>query len=427
LICWYLGRDFTELIGVGVASRNEVVQRTFQITHRIQFDPLSYKALSELVLIKKKKRATLFKSKTTKKTDGSNIMKRALRFFLVQVALISSLSVGANPKVEVRRKPGPSAGFPSYQARTGPNVGRPPAIRDSLGNRVTQDHMNRVEFAHGREEKFMRPSPHATEAVSLGRAHYATVYRHELEHKSAFIDVSLHRYNTILVEHPLIIGAWRTHAFFGGFYWGFHPVIAIDAYFYNPLVYWFYVGSFNENYYRTWYKGEYDAYPELHQPFAQPGLYYPTENLRQLLFGVSAMPVENQVHFRQAISLFTGKIAQSLANHLNLRVTLSKGDIVVTHYEILGVDEGIVLEGFMTNNGATYDFKGLLDLRSPPNTSVFAPVAMDVAPTETQAKTLDEMNAQISALKGEQVTAVPEAAPPVAEPAGEITAEPQAK
>lgn len=359
-------------------------------------------------------------------------MKRAARFLFPVLVFTLFITTTSSVNGEARRKParqgGGSAGFPAYKGRSaggsGP-VSHPTGVKDSLGNRVTEDHMNRVEFAQGRENKFMRRDPRTTEAVSFGRARFATVYRHEFEHKSVFIDTSLHHYNTLLVLHPEIVGLWRAHGFYGGFYWGFHPILAIDTYFYNPLVYWFYVGAFNEAYYRTWYQGEYDAYPELHQSFGYPGLYYPTENLRQLLFGVSAMPVANQVHFRQAVSVFTQRLAQSLANRLGVRITLSKGDIVVTHYEILGTDDGIELEGFATHNGSSFDFKGLLDINTPSNTSVIAPVALDATPTSAQIQSLDEMNAKIGELKGEPVTAVPQTpmAPP--EPPGEITVDPQ--
>jgi hypothetical protein len=355
-------------------------------------------------------------------------MKRAA-YIVFSLTIFIGLYAAVTHAADVRRKPmrATPSSFPAYKTRPGAGP-RVQGVKDSLGNRVTEDHLNRVEFAQGREDKLMRRDPRTTEVVSVGRARFATVYRHEFEHKTVFIDTGLHHYNTIILEHPQVVGLWRTHGFYGGFYWGFHPILAIDTYFYNPLVYWFYVGAFNEYYYRNWYKTEYDAYPELHQAFGYPGLYYPTENLRQLLFGVSAMPVENQVHFRQAVSFFTSKLAQSLANHLSMRVTLTKGDIVVTHYEILGVDEGIVLEGFVTYNGASFDFKGLLDLRTPPNTEVFAPVALDVNPTPNQIHSLDEMNAQISTMKGEPVTAVPETPNvPDSEPAGQITADPQAK
>ncbi len=189
------------------------------------------------------------------------------------------------------------------------------------------------------------------------------------------------------------------------------------------------MGSFNEGYYRNWYAGEYDAYPQLHRPFGYPGLSYPTDNLRQLLFAVSAMPVERQASFRDSISIFTQRIAQSLANFTGQRVTLSKGDIVITHYEALGYDEAVVMVGFVNHNGTSYNLKGLLDLQNPPQTSVFAPVSLDSAPTPAQIQSLNQLNAHIDAMKGIPAPAaapVPSAPIMPEPPAGEISVEPEA-
>jgi hypothetical protein len=275
----------------------------------------------------------------------------------------------------------------------------------------------------------MKRDVHVTDAVRLGRAHFANGYRHEFEHKQVFIDTYLHHYNTIVLEHRPIVALWNRHLFFGGFYYGFHPVLDIDAYFYNPLVYWFYVGAANDAYYRTWYAADYDAHPELHRPFAYPGLYYPTENLRQMLFGVSAMPIDKQIRFREAMGLFTQRIAQNLANATGQHVLLSKGDITVTHYEVVGYDDAIVLEGFVNFNGNSHDFKGMLDLENPAQTTVIAPISLDVAPTPPQVQTLDALNARIAEMKGEPapVQASPNVteAPVEAEPAtGQISADP---
>jgi hypothetical protein len=347
-------------------------------------------------------------------------------FFLV----LSPWAQGGAHK-ESRRRPPEAAGFPAYPKRPAPSAAGAhravPVRPDSLGNRVTEDHLTRVEFAHGRTDQVMKKDLRITEVVRGGRAGYMNNFRHEFEHRSPGIDVVLHRYNTILIEHPQIVNIWHSHYFYGGFYYGFHPILDIDVYFYNPVVYWFYARNADDYYYRNWYRAEYDAYPALHAPFEFPGLYYPTENLRQLLFGVSAMPVDRQVRFREAIALFTRRLAQNLANSFNTHVRLVNGDIVVTHYEILGYDEAVVLEGLVSFNGGGYHFKGLLDLQTPAQTNVFAPVALDVEPSAAQIQSLDELNARIAQLKGEPAPGpVPATnAPNTPPPAAEVNADPQ--
>jgi hypothetical protein len=344
-----------------------------------------------------------------------------------------SLVVSVHAHEAGNRRMGKTPGFPAYPKISAPianKMGSAPiqVHPDSIGNRVTPDHLNRVEFAHGRTENFMKNDVRVTEVVHVGRANYANVYRHEFEHHGPAIDLLLHRYQTVRFEHGPFLDIWHRHNFYGGFYYGFHPLIAIDTYFYNPLVFWFYSGTFNDYYYRNWYVAEYDSYPQLHKAFQYHGIYYPTENLRQLLFGVSGMTVQKQVQFREAINVFTKKMAQNMANILGQHIRLSSGDITVTHYEIVGYDEAIVLEGFVTHQGTGYDFKGFLDLRNPSGTTVVAPISMENQPGAELLKSVDDMNLKISALKGEAApqTPAPETAPVENVPAAaEITAEPQ--
>jgi hypothetical protein len=337
----------------------------------------------------------------------------------------------------IRKRPAKgttASSFPKYPVRSqisSPNGGRPvfqnvPAHADSLGNRVTADHLNRVEFAGGRSEALMRNDVHVTDVVRAGRAHFVNFYRPEFVRKTVVIDGFVNRYNSVVIGNPPFLGAWRSHYFYGGLYWGFHPVVDIDAYFYNPMVYWFYVPTADDHYYRNWYADRYDAYPELHKPFEFHGLYYPTENLKQLLFGVSAMSVEKQVAFREAISRFTRVLAQKMANGLDAHVHLSNGDVDVTHYEVIGYDNAIDLEGFVTFEGKGYNFKGLVDLESPNQTDVFVPATWDKNPSPEQLSTLDSLNERINTLKGEPAQEQPAPVSAVPTP-GEVQADPDHK
>jgi hypothetical protein len=331
-----------------------------------------------------------------------------------------------------------SFSFPKYNRPSTPKASHPsvykvPVRHDSMGNHITEDHMNRVDFAKNRADTVMRTDNHVTDVVHIGRTHYVNYFRPEFDHKRVFFTDGILRYNNFVITNPLIIDTWHHHYFFGGFYYGFHPVLDIDTYFYNPSVYWFYVGSFDEGYYRSWYQDHYDAYPQFHKAFEFHGVYYPTDNLRQLLFGVSAMPSDKQARFRTAITNFTRLLAQGLANGLGKKVTLTKGDIAVTHYEIIGYDDAIVLEGVVNHNNKTYNFKGLLDLETPGQTSVFVPATWDKDPTPEQLAKLDELNSRIGVIKGEPLTSVTAnpgesselSEPPPPPPAGEVTAEPE--
>lgn len=275
-----------------------------------------------------------------------------------------------------------------------------PAHPDSLGNHVTEDHLNRVEFAHGRAENVMKTNIHVTDVVHVGRARYATFYRPEFEQRNIVINGYIQNYHRLVLLNPPYLGLWHRHFFYGGFYYGFHPVLDIDLYFYNPMVHWFYVGAFDEGYYRNWYKAEYDAYPELHHSFEYHGLYFPTDNLKQLLFGVSAMPIDKQINFRIAMVQFTKRIAQQMANGLDTHVKLSNGDISVTHYEILSYDNGVALDGFVTFKGKSYNFRGLLDLVSTSQTDVFVPANWEGEPSEKQLAQLDSVNGKIDVIRG---------------------------
>jgi len=327
---------------------------------------------------------------------------------------------------------GPAPSFPKYpsggqvhSAGGQPGFNHVQAHPDSLGNHVTEDHLNRVNFANNRSEQFMRNDVRVTNVVGVGRARFVNFYRPAYVRQNVVFDGYVNRYNTFVLGHPPFLGVWYHHYFYGGLYWGFHPVVDIDAYFYNPMVYWFYAGAADDYYYRSWYANQYDSYPELHRSFQYHGLYYPTENLRQLLFGVSAMPVEKQVAFRDAISQFTKRVAQKMANELDTHVHLANGDIVATHYEIIGYDSAIDLEGFVSFQGKEYNFKGLLDLQSPGQTDVFIPATWDQNPSPEQLNTLDTLNNKINELKGEpaqEVTPVTPAPSP-----GDVEAEPEHK
>jgi hypothetical protein len=346
---------------------------------------------------------------------------RALTFNgLIALMAFSYLSQ-ANAEERLQRRSGPTRSaparttgvarsnlqheeFPKYPQSHPTGVNHPFVQRqDTLGNHITDNHLQRQSFATNRIETHMVHDVHVNEVVTRGRASYANYYRPEFDRRVPVINIGIRHYNSMLIAHPIFFNHWHNHFFYGGYYYGFHPVPEIDLYFYNPMVYWFYQPAIDEGYYRNWYGPHYDAYPILHQPFAYHGLYYPTENLRLLLFGVSAMTVDKQVNFRQSMNLFTQELAQNMANSLHTHVRLANGDVVITHYEMLGTDEGVVVEGFVNMGEMDYNFKGVLDLNVPARTEVLAPVSMDQDPTVQQLTTIDHINAHVAELRGEPV------------------------
>ena len=286
---------------------------------------------------------------------------------------------------------------PQRQVRNG--VKQPiPMHSDSMGNRVTSDHLERVQRADHRSESVMHNNTRVRETVYRSNSHFVNAYRPRYQSRAVFV-------NNYYSSHPVIIRPqfvpyWHSHYFYGGYYYGFHPINNIEVYFYNPMVYWMYVPTYNDYYYQTWYASHYEAYPALHYPFKYHGIYYPTENLKQLLIGVSTMSVDKQVQFRAAITEFTKKVAQTLADEHHSRVKLSTGDIVINHYEILGYDESIMIEGSVGNGGSESQFKGILDLQSPMKTSVFIPDELNADPSKDAINDLNQINTKVDLIKG---------------------------
>jgi hypothetical protein len=303
----------------------------------------------------------------------------------------------ARPQANMRNRPQVGGHAPAPQLRIMPYVSH----EDHFGNRVTDDHMNRVQFAHERSANVMRNSPHVNNQVSYHSAAFASTLHPVYERKSLVYQEHFNQYHTVLVDHPVIWRNWHEHHFYGGFYYGFHPITDMSIYFYNPMVHWFYVGTWDDAYYRTWYANEYEAYPALNHPFNYYGVYYPTDNLRQLLFGVSAMPVDKQARFRSGITEFTQKITQDLANYTHQHVALSNGDIVVTHYETLGADDGVDVEGSVNFQAKAYNFKGFINLDTENATEVFVTGNGETAPSPDQLSRLDSLNHSIDQLRGE--------------------------
>jgi hypothetical protein len=190
---------------------------------------------------------------------------------------------------------------------------------------------------------------------------------------------------------------WWNEGFYGGCYWEFHPVLDIDTYFYDPVVYWFYESDADDYYYRTWYGSDYDRYPELHSGFKYVGVFYPTEEFRDLNLGISALGVEVQARYRRASIVLGDRIDSEFRRRGGH--ALGENDVVIDHYQILPDDQGVVVEGFVDQDNQEFAFKSVLDLSNPDNTMVFS-VSADETPSDDELDQLRQVNTRIEDLGG---------------------------
>jgi hypothetical protein len=190
---------------------------------------------------------------------------------------------------------------------------------------------------------------------------------------------------------------WWNEGFYGGCYWGFHPFIEIDTYFYNPVVYWFYGSDWDDYYYRTWYGPVYVQYPVMRRPYRHVGVFFPTEEFRDLNLGVSAMGIEVQANYLQSAELLGDRLELELKNRGGH--ALSENSVVVDHYQVLPDDKGVVIEGFVDQDDVHFAFKSVQDLAHPDGSKVFA-VSDDQEPTEQNLDQLRDINTQIEDLGG---------------------------
>ena len=310
---------------------------------------------------------------------------------------------------------------------------------DKKGNSVSSQHLGQVNFANQRAAQVMKSNPQIRSQVAQSNAAFTNNFHSAYHQRNQFYHDQYHHFhNTVVVVNPAYWYPWWGFGFYGAWWWGYYPCPNIGLYFYNPMVYWFYTPYWNDYYYQTWYAGDYSAYPNANRAFPYYGVWYPTENLKQLLLGTSAMSAERQAAFRVQIESFTQLLTQAVANESQSHVTLSKGDIARTHYEMLKNDDGVLLEGGVAFKGTTYHFKGLLNLNSKDKekehqTQVFVANVTDKPPTDDQKKEMEKLNQSIAEVRGApepSPSPVSSASPsssasPADTPKGEVSADPK--
>ena len=188
-------------------------------------------------------------------------------------------------------------------------------------------------------------------------------------------------------EYRFFYGAYFQYGFFGGYYYPVRPRYDIHVHFTYPLVYWLYVDTLDEEYYRAWYGNDYEQYRFEVFPFAR--VFYPTDTLCDLMTEVSALSALQQHHFRLGLVNVVESLQSQISNYLVARFAFGDSDIVLTHYRNLD-NKAIVLSGFVDRGELHVSFKALVDLEDNKQSLVFMPTSQK--PVEQELETLTKIN-----------------------------------
>jgi hypothetical protein len=190
---------------------------------------------------------------------------------------------------------------------------------------------------------------------------------------------------------------WWNEGFYGGCYWGYHPFYDIDSYFYDPMIYWFYVNDMDDGYYRTWYGSDYDRYPVFRTRYRYVRAFYPTEEFRDMNLGISALSIDTQARYLQTSTVLGDRLAAELKDRGGN--DLDEQSVVVDHYQILPDDKGVVVEGFVDQDDVQFAFKAVQDFSNPDKTTVFA-AAADEDVNSDRLDQLRQLNTQVEDMGG---------------------------
>ncbi len=300
-------------------------------------------------------------------------------------------SPGPRPMPSPGPRPMPSPNHPRHPGnRPLPQGG--PIFRGPHGNVIHGRHNDRIIYGNNRMNTVMRRDPRVGVWVNNQSRVYYNQYRPYLMTRHNWYHG---HYNT-----------WRNHyrpwyrwGFYGGYYWNYRPVLDIHVHFWNPMIYWFYISTWDEHYYRVWYERHYDQYPELRSPFPYAGVFFPTEEFRDLSLSVSGMDIRAQINYRHAIVSLHDQLRAEMSRLLGMTVMFGQNDIVITHYQFLPSDYGAVVEGFANFQNQSLPFKAYLDL-STGSTQLFATVNDGNNPSPQEIEALNALNARIISAGG---------------------------
>ncbi|OQW49935.1 MAG: hypothetical protein A4S09_11880 [Proteobacteria bacterium SG_bin7] len=299
-----------------------------------------------------------------------------------------------------RPTPGPGPNRPNPGPRPGghripgnrPLPGGGVVHRDPNGNVITRNHPGRINTVNNRINTVMRRDPRIGGVVNRHGGWYRTNrYPYSVTRHNWYYG----HYNNWRVRYS----PWWRHGFYGGYYWPYRPILDINIYFYNPMIYWFYVPVWDDYYYRVWYERYYDQYPELRTPFPYAGIFFPTEEFKDLNISVSGMDIRSQINYRHAIVSLHDQMRSQFSIILGTQIAFGQNDIVVTHYQFMPNDNGIVVEGFANYQQQSLPFKGYLDLNSG-STWVFTTASDGSSPSPQEMDSLNQLNTRIEAAGG---------------------------
>ncbi len=191
--------------------------------------------------------------------------------------------------------------------------------------------------------------------------------------------------------------SYRRHGFYGGFYFGYRPVVDVTIYFWNPLWSWFYLDRVDDAHYQVWY-GSHVHYRPI-SVFRHRRVYHPTVEFRNLVIGISDLDYETQGRFREGMENLTSQLGQKVANLTQSTVALDQDDVVVNNYQVLE-DRAVVVEGYVWKLGTKFAFKGFINLRDPSDVMLFVPGNPYGEPTWDEIDLLQQMNDRILDLGG---------------------------
>jgi hypothetical protein len=200
---------------------------------------------------------------------------------------------------------------------------------------------------------------------------------------------------------------WAPYGFYGGYYWDVHPFYTIDTYFYCPEVYWFYNTDWDVDFYHDWYGDHYTDWAKYQVPFNRPGVFFPTEEFRDINIDVAGLKnINEEIGYRQAMNNFSDTLALEVSKQTGVAPAnaLLQDSIVIDHYQLLLDDWNIEIEGFVSETvinaqGASVDvnfpFKALIDLGHPALNIVFIPTGDSADPNSLDAQNLKRLNDKI--------------------------------
>jgi hypothetical protein len=248
-----------------------------------------------------------------------------------------------------------------------------------------------VREVRERENNVMRRDREVVRIVNNHSTYYVRNQRTIVVSRYTYVNNYRTRYYTQYTP-------WYRYGFRGGYYYQVRPYYDIHTYYWNPMFGWLYVSSWDYHYYRTWYGNDYYTYPELQRPFTYVGAFYPTEDFRDLNLEISWLPNYKHVNYRRALQSLASQIDEEIKYQTYNRGRLNRNDIIVNNYQVLPHEEGVVIEGFVSNDLHQFPFKALLDLERPDESYFFIPRSAN--PTTAELNELELLNQRILYLGG---------------------------